>query len=549
MAKFGETTFGSSFGGGGNNVFGTAVFGDAVFGDGTVVEPPDPEIFTLDPGLNRDLARAGAIRPVTWTIDGEAVEVSGNWHYTSRENWGFETAEIEVPLVYGLKPTRATASAWVDSSRCVWEGKITSPPAVVDMVATYQLEGNATDIEHMVDRVLMQNRDLSQWVQMSSEPHDYNDNDHISCSVNGGKMQFEIPKDGDIASGNRGGFVFWAPECEITSVAFTVNIGNNGPQGRLRIYGAQGPDGTLHQIGADIVVGTPGKYRVRTNAAYDLIALVFESTTATSPNAKRFFWLSNLRVNGLTASDDATTQDVAEILGGLAGFDVDGVQPGAVEVLPFDYTGSHAEALTTAALSEGWRWIVLEDRGKGPYLDFGPYEKTYLAFLEQGVLPDLDPAPLYDKVVVAYELFNGARQTASARPDVDPLPDGHSELLMELDEPVHSPSRARQQAQVQVDYLSTYRVEGQVDIYALVDLDTGEPIPVHYLQPGCLLLIADYDPMLPPQRVVAIDGAIDHVSASLTTVPRLMPRIPAKRFTPPQSVHVGPKPKAHDKGD
>lgn len=539
MAKFGQNQFGAAadFGGSGSSgsgtsQFGTGTFGTSVFAIPTIPEPPPTD---ARPGVGLSVARDYAIKPITWVVDYQAMPV-GEWQFTSKVNWGYETAEIRVPVEWGLLQPRSEITAYIDAMLPVWEGESIAPPSVDMGIATYQLEGHATNLDHMVDRVLFQSADLSQWVQMSSEPHKYNDNDHISASIDGGKMQFEIPKDGDIAVGNRAGFVFWAQDQEFRSLSFTINIGNNGPQGRLKVYGAHGPSGSLTQIGPDFTVGTPSNQVVRINQDYDLLALVFESTGSSSPLAKRFFWLSNIRVNGVYAADDATTGDVGRVLGGLAGFDTSGVRAGSAEILPLDVTGSHAEAMTNMADIEGWRWLVLNKRGSGPYMEYGPWRKTYLAFLEEGVSPDLDAAPIYDKVVVKYDMFNGVHQVASARPEKDPLPKGHNELLLELTDQYRSNKVPHHYASVSADYYAEYRVEGTIEVYALVDLDTGEAVPVHTLMPGSKLLIADYDPKLPPQRVMSVEATATSVRASLNIVPPLPPRLPPPKRVPPQSV-------------
>jgi hypothetical protein len=191
--------------------------------------------------------------------------------------------------------------------------------------------------------------------------------------------------------------------------------------------------------------------------------------------------------------------------------------------MPLDWTGPHTGALDMMAAIDGWRWLVLEDRGLGPVMDYGPYSRTWIGYLDQGVVDDLVPLPLYNKVNVDYTTYNGttAQEQAVATPDPLLSYGMQSQFSLTLPDPQPDGGTAGVLAASAVEYLSTYRVSGQVGIGAVVSAETGTMGNPYDVRPGDLLYLPDHDPALVPQRIVAMDYTRSGVTAHLSEKPLL----------------------------
>jgi hypothetical protein len=309
-----------------------------------------------------------------------------------------------------------------------WQGEIPQPPKFENGLVRIRATGPIEEARRMRQACLEQTMEYGFWIPQDSDPHNYENNEPFGVDVQGGRIMFTLEGSQSINQNDRAGVLAWL-KTQITRMAFTVDKGtlvdNTGYIFRIRT--AVGPNGTRTQRGADIAGTAPFTVDINTGSGDDdliIIEVVREGTGGTTPATPVPWRVVDLRVNGRASGDSMLTSEIAADLGGLLGFDTSGVQSTALNGLPFFLDASASwtdDGLFYLAAITDWRCLVLEDLGAGPLLDFGPWERTWTVLRQSNAAPDLDPLPVYNRVVVNYSNPSGRWSQVIVDADPDPL--------------------------------------------------------------------------------------------------------------------------------
>lgn len=136
-------------------------------------------------------------------------------------------------------------------------------------------------------------------------------------------------------------------------------------------------------------------------------------------------------VNGIAPGDRYSAASVYRDMANMARIEARDIQGGAINILPFDFTGSAAEVCEQMDLLTGMRHLVLETDGGTPYLDVGRWAKRVWTVPDRQQSVDFLPLPRFDRLAMPYRRNDGTRgviHIVHERPFSLPRPYGRVDL-------------------------------------------------------------------------------------------------------------------------
>jgi hypothetical protein len=227
--------------------------------------------------------------------------------------------------------------------------------------------------------------------------------------------------------------------------------------------------------------------------------------------------LWNLRVNDAgTTTDSLTTSDLVRDVAARLGWDPSGVRSSGLDVMPLDISGGSWSdaALDYAATLDDWFWRVLENRGQGPFLEYGPWEREWVVYLQAGNTADLTPTEIFNRVLVWWTDDAGAAHSVEQVASPDPLAAfGITNTFeYELPDGRNASTLADTVASTLLSRLSQARWQGTVDVQVVASGPSRDPWGI---LPGDLLTIADWKGDRLTGRVVSVDLRSSGVTVGL----------------------------------
>lgn len=416
-----------------------------------------------------------------FSVDGAPVPAS--WTQAAADLRGYSSAALTIPQAYAQLAGAQQGSVVrgvTEGGRVAWEGRLALDPLYASGLAALSCRGYIEEAELRGDRVLFQSADPSVWSDATAPPFSLPVGIAGDISTGAGTVTITSTAAGTVKlaawfGGHVGGLTRYA----WTRVAGTANITTQG---------AVGPSGTLTTIATETT--TTVDRTLGTNA-YDMLELEVAFAAAGT------VVLSNLRVNGIGTTDVYLSSDVVRELGRRLGYDTTGVQDASTNVLPYDVSGiPWSQALDDMASIEDWRVLVLDDRGKGPYLDFGPFGTTSYDIRRDRDTDasQIGPLPKYNQVTVTYSDETGSPRSITVAAQPDPLARYGltRSYLFSLPGTQSSPSLAQAVAQKLIARVSQARYQGRLKLYGmrqgLADVDAFAVLP------GDELVLADFGP-------------------------------------------------------
>lgn len=510
--------------------------------------------------------RSWIMKRVSWTLDGYPVDMQG-WSANDIAFGGFDQMRGVVPqrqanAIPGLGQG-SVVRAYLDSGWTIFEGRLNAVPRYRDGMAEIAGQGYLHDAARRTTRRLFQSADYSKWVTSESDPH-VNDNGapvydstkKIATEQAEGRLKWKLHESSiTAASDARSGFLFYADDNEITRIAFTQFGSDANNDLEMQVTYADGPTGTMSvetqyalttgNLESYKGVGGSGngvKDRTMTNSTYDLVGLFLRCKTTTTPSNAESYWVTKLKVNGLASGDTFYAHEVFESIAGSLGWDADeALESSALNVLPLDWTdGSWADLLTYVADLEDRRWAVRDDRGAGPYVEYGPWERTWTVYQTAGASVELTPLPIYSHVKINYRTPAGVEQSVTVEADPNPLASRGIENVYEdtLEDRQADSTLATSVATTLAARYSTQRFTGTIQVSAAFD-DSGRNAP-YEMRGGDLVRIADWgrneDTLL---RVMDVSYGPNEVTlgieqpvASSTLLASMLPGVGSSRKKP-----------------
>lgn len=445
---------------------------------------------------------------ISWSLNGRPIRLS-DWEATVAVNAGYDTARGSAPRADVVGATQGSIlTAYRTDASVMWQGRLSQPPTIRRGVASIEAGGFHRKLRKTSRPMLYRFDDIGAWVPGDADPHLFLTSEKFEQQVDNGRIVMTIAKDESFVSGNNNRVTLWLEGNKISKVSYDWSISSAASNFDLLLERADGPSGSLTTVHTQsLSPTTSGTRTVTLGANNDLICLNLECNTNTTPTTKRKVIITGIRVYGRSTSDDITASDVASDIAELAGLE-DGVTGTETRVLPlFFEAGSHADRLDFLAAIEDYRWLVLDDRGHGPYLDFGPYSRRWRVTEDRGAAYDLVDQERFNEVRVFFRAPSGRSRSVTAEADADIDYTNTAEFEWEL--PMHSAGIASAVAERAVTRLASRRVAGSVEVREATDPQDRNRAG-HDILAGDLLELTD-QPDLPAQRIVRVtyreDGA------------------------------------------
>lgn len=309
----------------------------------------------------------------------------------------------------------------------------------------------------------------------------------ISTRITGKRIIFRVERHTFFNGGETTFLCFWAYDQNLNRIAFTLKKDHDNKEYELLLGKAVGPSGDINwfkveNLGSDQDI----EIDERIGGDHDMLCVgIRRKDGSKKRNAKPLkVWLEDVRVGGIAKTDDFTTSDVVRDIAGRIGASTLEVVDRETQILPLDLEDTtYAEALDEMALLDDARWLI-HDKGGGPALDYGPWDRR--VFKVRGGMVEFRLVPLerYDQIKVPYRVTSGVKDYVVARANISPFPPGiHNTYYLPLDDPLPPEEIAQAVADNLIDYVSRKRFGGTADLWEAETLD-GTPVSPHEIHAG-----------------------------------------------------------------
>lgn len=463
--------------------------------------PPPPAVTPIPTLL---LRRNIAARYVT--IDGYPVEV-GALECSSVVNLGYDQFRA-VSSHHALQqlPWTATLGSTVTvndaTGQIVWQGRLSAAPRIEsDRTVRLAAQGHLYQAAKSVRRLPVKVTQVQGWVVANTAPLDFPQTASAQPTI-GYSASGKVARNRFIMSFTSATDVSAAYYATGSTIRSFVCSGFtcSGTPSSIKFWGCTGPDVFENKtlvatyVTADIVGGAfVVEFR---DAEFDCIVIELTYASPTSGNLtvvnpvisssqERSLFTSPVRAHNIVRA-------IAEMLGWDASLVED---VGTAQWPSFDWAGDVAGGLLEATVPDDLRVLVLDDRGHGPVVDLGGWERTWEVSAASGATWALDPLEAYTKVVVQYLDDIGKANAVTAEAPAHSF-SVVNELqtvaggLQSVDEPSGLPELM---AENLLEYASSQRWRGSVNASQVYEAGTGLQ-DLYRVRAGDLVRITDFSP-------------------------------------------------------
>jgi hypothetical protein len=418
-----------------------------------------------------------------------------------------------------------------------YEGKLQAPPKYVDDVCIFTAIGPQDVVNRYNERLPYQINDSSAWTELHTKPAIFSGNSaKFGMAQKGNSIGVVVGQGQTFANNDNMGYYLWVQGWDISNVRFTLRSTASNGNFDLRVRGSDDIFSVPTNIQTYVMSTADGtEETVAFNADYSVAIIDWNANGAASPNNTRF-WAEGIRVGVITDQDVFTSAEVSADVGARCGYETD--TQGGTNMMPLDWNGPATGLLDYCASIEDSAWFVMHSKQKNTYgklyfRDWG--HKTWHTRLgdwaeDQG----LQMQSLYDRMTTTFENPPGVQQ--SKRNSVgdfglpDPLPGQAYDYPepLHLEDPQPDSSLAEAVNQRALTKLGRLRVQGQVLVRY-----TSRGVP-YDIWPGDSLSLGDFQPKIPPQRIVAVtynrDGSVTCSLGMETDVGSLVNKLITRRL-------------------
>ena len=438
------------------------------------------------------------IRPPRYvTIDGYPVSVS-QLETSSVANLGYDQFRAVVshsqlshlPWTTGLG---SVVTVYDGTEQITWQGRLSEVPRVqADETVRLAAQGHGYQAVKSVRRLPIKVRSVKGWTVGNTSPLDITQTASAEPTVSYVKTSGHLVENQvtlAYTSATEVSMAFYAPGAEIRRLTWSQAAATAG-YSTLQVLGSRGPSSfEAHMVLISDMDSGSGYIEIPPND-FDTIVVRVQYASPTSGEID----LKNPVVWGRKVPGSLTSDEIARAVGDMLDWDVTLVENvGEIEFPSFDWAGDVASGLSEAAAPDDFRWLVLDDRGGGPVLDFGPWERTWEVSAYSGASWDLDPLERYTKVVVQYVDDLGKARAFTVESTGDFLVANELQTvaggLQSVDEPGTLPE---QMAANILEFATSERWRGSISTPRVVELGTG--LTDRYrVRAGDLVRITDFD--------------------------------------------------------
>jgi len=443
------------------------------------------------------------ISPLRVCVDGYPVDMD-NLDASSRANLGYDQlraisshdAFSRLPWTAGLG---SVVTVYDDTDQVAWEGRLSASPTIApDETVRLAAQGHAYQSAKSVRRLPIKVTSPLGWVVANTSPLDFpqtaSAQPTIAYSASGAlavnRFTFSYTSATDVS------VAYFAPGARIRRFTF----GGLTPSGTptIKVWGAVGPGINVTKVllttlsAAEIQAGGTTVSIPANDFDCIIINLIYSGATSGS------LTVTNPIVWGTETFDTLKSHRIAAAIGELFGWDTSTIEAAGTVIWPsFDWGADAAGGLSEASLPDDFRWRVLDDRGSGPVLEFGPWERTWEVSASEGATWTLDPLEPYTKVVVQYLDTLGKARAVTSVLDPDPYLGRITNELRAVAgglESVDSPSGLPQaMADNLLEWATSARWRGSISASVVREAGTGLVAP-NQVRGGDLVRITDFSP-------------------------------------------------------
>lgn len=446
-----------------------------------------------------------------------------DWEAVVTDAGGFDTFRGSYPARQSPVGVGSIVTGYRTDGSVLYQGRVYAPPKVREGVGVVNAQGFALLADKYTQPLLYRVDGADRWVTEDSDPHGYSANDNMGIRNNQTQLVVTVQTGDTYAANVRVGWVLWLEGCDINRAGWRWNTPlGTMPNYDIRLYAANGPSGPLGTatVSHDMSTAGPGLDDANVPEHVDQIALqVVTNSAIASQSVRRKTVIDRLRVWGRLTADTITAPDVVSDLCQVLGYDDALVTSSAADVMPLLWENATASDLMNYLCDVmDWRWLVLEDRGSGPVMDFGPYSRDWTGSFGRGVIDDdLTELEVYSHVQVHFTSISDESRHVIVVADPNPLADmGYSNVYtVELNDPQPDDSLATFVAGQTMNWASTPRVRGRVTLYEVAD-GGGNFHSGYDVMAGDRLQVSELGPRIGPQRIASVTYSESRVEAELS---------------------------------
>ena len=443
------------------------------------------------------------IPPRYVTIDGYPVAVAG-LETSCVANLGYDQLRgVTSHAALGRLPWTSTLGSVVTvhdaSDEVTWQGRLSAPPKVeADQTIRLAAQGHAYQGAKSVRRLPIKVSSVLGWTVGNTSPLDMpqtaSAQPAIAYVVGSGHL-VQNTWDLTFSSATDASVAYYAPGAEIRRLTWSDIAWTGSPT--VSVYGARGPGINASKVLLQTYTSDPGAVDLPIPANdFDTIIVRIQYSGATTGDMS----MTDPIVWGAGQTEVAGVLKSHDVIRGIAGmmdWDASGVEDvGDIEFSSFDGAGDVAGGMNEACVPDDFRWLLLEDRGAGPVVDFGDWSRTWEVSGASGATWTLDPLEKYTKVVVQYLDDLGKARAITAEVDDPELFRVTNELqtvaggLQSVDNPGTLPE---QMAENILDLATSERWRGTISAAQVREAGTGLT-DLYRVRAGDLVRITDFSP-------------------------------------------------------
>lgn len=459
-----------------------------------------------------------AIPEITWTLGGQVIDADPGWGGNCVVG-GYDQAQLTVPLSQWRSVPGAgqgsVLKAYQDNGDAVWEGTITAPPQITDGRASLLANGYKVRAEKTTQPLLVSTNDMTQWTSVDSDPYSGGDNyKKITLGSGNHPISWQVARNVDLdkttADNGRYGYAFTAEGCTIGGVGirqvqFDMRYVNADQDSNLEIQtvsagvvGGNAYDLSSTSSGNTYATNGANQNQTQTSGGFattrETIVLYLHVNTNETPADLLNYWANHVTVWGpVTTNNVYNASDVVSYVGSIlpTPWDTSGVVSSSYDITPLWWTQSSLMDLLLYLADLEDKFIrVLDNRGSGPYVEYGAWGSTnWKVQLAHGATPDLVPLELFDGVRVPYQTPHGITRSVTVRSATTPY--GNIFETAALEDPQPDEDLATRYATALLSRLSTQRYKGSLDVVRAYDANGRNNI--YGIRAGDTVTISDWD--------------------------------------------------------
>lgn len=345
------------------------------------------------------------------TVDGYPLDVTGI-ETSSQANLGYDqfrgtTSHRQLSKLPWTSALGSIVTVYDEGGGVTWQGRLSAPLKIeADDSVRLAAQGHAYQGAKSGRRLPVKVTSVKGWTVGNTAPLNFPQTASAQPTMDYGRSSGHLVENETILTFTSGldvSMAYFASGAQLRRLSWSSFAASGSPT--VKFYGATGPDianednRTLIAEYASVTGITRTSIELPPNG-YDALVIRLEYA---SPQSGDLEIVDPIIWGYPTPTFTLRSHDIARAVADMMGWDASGVgDVGDIFWPSFDWAADVASGLSEATVPEDLRWLLLDDRGHGPVLDFGPWERVWEVSGSTGAVWTLDPLERYTKVVVQY---------------------------------------------------------------------------------------------------------------------------------------------------